>query len=122
MINIYSVSILFSLIFLLAVIDLVRRNKLHERYSLLWIFFAIVVFVISSSNVFIEVLARSLGIIYAPSILFLLGLIYLLIYNLHITTVISQHTDKITRLTQEISLLKKRLGSGDHDTTTDSSN
>lgn len=110
MINIYSLSIIFCSIFLLSVINLVRKNRIHERYSLLWICFAIGVLIISSSKIFIEKLANFLDIKYAPSVLFLLGLVYLLMYCLHITTIVSQHTDRINTLAQELALLKQKLG------------
>lgn len=111
MINIYTLSIAFSIIFLLVVIELVRRERLHERYSLLWIIFALIIVGLSVSRSLIENMAEFLGIKYAPSVLFLLGFLYLLIYSLHITTVLSRHADRIMRLAQEISLLQQKLES-----------
>jgi hypothetical protein len=55
---------------------------------------------------FMEKLAGLLGIKNPPSLLFLFGLLYLIIYNLHITTVVSKQSEKITRLAQEIAILK----------------
>lgn len=107
-INVYSLSILFGIIFLIIVIELVRKNKLQERYSILWIFMSIILLVLSSSPVFINTLAKWLDIKNPPSLLFLFGLVYLLIYNLHITTVVSRQSEKITRLAQEIALLKQQ--------------
>ena len=109
MVNIYTLSIVFSIIFLLVVIELVRRGKLHEKYSLLWIVFALIIVVLSMSRSLIEDIAAVLDIKYAPSVLFLLGFLYLLIYSLHITTVLSRHADRIVRLAQEISLLRQKL-------------
>lgn len=107
-INVYSLSIIFSVAFLITVIELVRKNKLQERYSLLWIFMSIIVLILSVSPVLIEILAKWLDIKNPPSFLFLFGLIYLLIYNLHITTVISKQSEKITKLAQHIALLEEK--------------
>lgn len=109
-INVYTISIIFSVTFLLIVIELVRKNKIQERYSLLWIFMSIVLLILSISPIFINTLARWLGIVNPPSLLFLFGLVYLIIYNVHITTVVSKQSEKITRLSQELALMKYQKG------------
>ncbi|NLP14070.1 MAG: DUF2304 domain-containing protein [Clostridium sp.] len=108
-INIYSLSIVFSILFLLIVIELVRKNKLQERYSLLWIFISIVFLILSSTSVLLDSLAKSLDIKNPPSLLFLLGLIYLIVYSLNTTVVVSKQNERIIRLTQELSLLKQKM-------------
>jgi len=110
LINVYTLSIIFSVTFLFVVIELVRKNKIQERYSLLWIFMSIILLILSSSPFFINTLAKLLYIVNPPSLLFLFGLVYLLIYNLHITVVISKQSEKITRLAQELALLKQYKG------------
>ena len=107
--NVYILSIIFSIIFLLVIVELVRKNRLLEKYSLLWILFGIVFLVLSSTPFFIEKTAQWLGIKYAPSVLFLFGMVYLIIYNLHMTVVFSKHSQNITRLNQEIALLKEKI-------------
>jgi len=107
-INVYTISILFSSIFLIVIIELVRKKKLQERYSLLWILMSAVLLILSSTPAIINTLAEWLNIKNPPSVLFLFGLVYLLVYNLHITTVVSKQSEKITRLTQEIALLKQK--------------
>lgn len=106
LISVYTLSIFFSITFLITVIELVKRGKLQERYSLLWIFMSIILLVLSSTPRFINSLAHWLDIKNPPSLLFLFGMVYLLIYNLHITTVFSKQSEKIIRLTQEIAILK----------------
>lgn len=108
-VNVYSISIAFSITFLFVVIELVRKNKLQERYSLLWIFMSIILLILSSTPKIINFLADWLDIKNPPSFLFLFGLVYLLIYNLHLTTVVSKQAEKLTRLAQEIALLKEEL-------------
>ena len=108
-VNVYSISIAFSITFLIVVIELVRKNKLQERYSLLWIFMSVILLVLSSTPKIINSLADWLDIKNPPSFLFLFGLVYLLIYNLHLTTVVSKQSEKITRLAQEIALLKEKI-------------
>lgn len=106
--NVYIISIIFSVAFLFTVIELIRKNKLQERYSLLWILMAIVLLVLSITPALVDTLAKWLDIKNPPSLLFLFGLVYLIVYNLHITTVVSKQSEKITRLSQEIALLKHK--------------
>jgi hypothetical protein len=112
LVNVYSISIVFSMTFLIVVIELVRKNKLQERYSLLWIFMSIILLILSSTPKIINFLADWLAIKNPPSFLFLFGLVYLLIYNLHLTTVVSRQSERIIKLAQEIALLKEKTEYG----------
>lgn len=108
-INVYSISILFSVLFLIIVIELVRKNKLQERYSLLWILMSLILILLSSTPAIINTFAKWLDIKNPPSLLFLFGMVYLIIYSLNTTTVVSKQSDKIIRLTQEVALLSKKI-------------
>ncbi len=108
-INVYTISIIFSLAFLFTVVELVRKARLQEKYSILWIFMSIVLLLLSSTPTIINKLAKWLDIKNPPSFLFLFGLVYLLVYNLHLTIVVSKQSEKITRLTQEIALIKNKI-------------
>ena len=107
--SVYIFSIIFSIAFLIIIIELVRKNKLLEKYSLLWISFGVILLLLSSTPIFIEKIASAFDIKYAPSVLFLFGMVYLIVYNLNMTVVFSSQSQKITRLNQEIALLKQRL-------------
>lgn len=98
-----------SLSIFLLVIELVRRGRLKERYSLLWIFSAAVMLLFSVSRKLLHLAAASLGIFYPPSLIFLLASIFLIIINVHFSTVISELSEKTKTLTQEIALLKETL-------------
>jgi hypothetical protein len=95
--------------FLLIVVELVRKNKLSEKYSLLWILFGGTILLLSVSPVFIERISMLINIKYAPSVLFIFGLLFLIAYSLQITIVVSNQSKRIIRLTQEITLMKEKL-------------
>jgi len=107
--NIYLVSILFCLFFLGVVIELIRRKKLEERYSILWIVIGFVMLVLSIFPNFLEVVSEMLNVIYAPSLLFFIGYVFALVFILHLTTVVSKLHRQITRLIQEVALLQNKL-------------
>jgi len=94
---------------LFLVLELIRRGRLKERYSLLWLFSGVVMLVLSLSRELLEFIARQVGIFYPPSLLFLVAFIFLLLITLHFSAVISGLSEKNKRLTQEIALLRQAL-------------
>lgn len=96
-----------TLLFL--VLELIRRGRLKERYSLLWLFSGVVLLVLSSSRSLLEYFSRLIGIYYPPSLLFLIAFVFLLLITLHFSAVISGLSEKNKRLTQEIALLRQAV-------------
>lgn len=107
--NVLWFSLLFSVGFIFVILDLVRRQRLKEQYSLLWLLIGLGFLVVSSNTKVLEWMALLLDIKYAPAVLFLLGLIFSFALILHLTVVISRLTDHVLRLTQEITVLKTEL-------------
>ena len=105
---IYFLSILFSLIFVLFVLSLVRRRKLREQYSLMWILLGFVIVLVSLNSGLLNKIATWLGIFYAPSLLFLIALLFCFAYMLHLTLVVSKLSDRVVRLTQELTIYQNR--------------
>ncbi len=103
------VSILLSSSIFILVIWLIREGRLREKYSLLWLCTSIVIIGLSVSRHVLETVAIAVGIYYPPSLLFLLGLLFLLLVNIGYGTSISRLSESNHKLTQEIALLKKAL-------------
>jgi hypothetical protein len=102
-------AVLGSASVLVLVVELIRRGRLKERYSLLWLFAGAVLLILSSSRGLLEFFSRLVGIYYAPSFLFLLAFLFLLLITLHFSVVISGLSEKNKRLAQELALLKQEL-------------
>ncbi|MEC0213246.1 DUF2304 domain-containing protein [Paenibacillus ehimensis] len=105
--SVYILSIVFSLSFLLIILDLVRRQKLKEQYSLLWIIFGITLLILSFNVKLIEYIAALLHIAYAPAMLFLFGLLFCFVFILHLTIVISKLTDRVLKLSQTVAIMEQ---------------
>jgi len=103
------ISIVVSGAIFFAVFELIRRNHLKERYSLIWLGASALLIIFSFERNLLHFAARLLGIYYPPSFLFLLAIAFLLVLLLHFSTVISSLSDNNKRLAQEIGILKKRL-------------
>ncbi|MBI5191210.1 MAG: DUF2304 domain-containing protein [Nitrospirae bacterium] len=91
------------------VLELVRRRRLKEKYSLLWLFTAVVLLVLSLSRGLMERVAGMMGIYYAPSAFFLLAFLFLMLITLQFSVVISKLSERNKILTQEVALLKLKL-------------
>ncbi|MGJ7045382.1 DUF2304 domain-containing protein [Thermoanaerobacterium thermosulfurigenes] len=113
--NVYSFSLIFSILFLIIIIVEIKKGNLLEKYSLFWIFFSVVMIVISANLRFLNLLSRALHIYYAPSVLFLLGLLFIISYCFHLTLIISKQTESIVKLTQEVAILKNMVEKSSRD-------
>lgn len=94
---------------LFLVLELIRRGRLKERYSLLWLFAGAVMLILSLSRGLLDTIAHVVGIFYPPSLLFLVAFVFLLLITLHFSAVISGLSEKNKRLAQEIALLRQEL-------------
>lgn len=102
-------AMLMSGAIVISVIELIRRNRLKEKYSLLWLVSSLVILLFSSSRNTLHAIALSIGILYPPSLLFLLAFLFLIVINIHFSTVISELFQKNKDLTQEVALLKRTV-------------
>ncbi len=98
-------AILTSVATLLFILELVRRRRLKEEYSWLWILTTAGMIALSAWYGLIEWLTRRIGAVTATTTLFLFGLLFLLLISVHFSTVISRLSQQIRRLTQEMAIL-----------------
>ncbi len=98
-----------ALILFVYVVDFVRRGLLKEKYSVLWLASALAILVLALKKRLLDNIAGYLGISYAPSLLFLVAFLFVMLIILHFSVVISIFHDKNKALTQEITLLKNAL-------------
>jgi hypothetical protein len=101
--TVVSGAIVFS------VVELIRRNKLKEKYSLLWLAASLVILFFSVSRKALEAISLLAGIYYPPSFIFLIAFLFLIVINIHFSTVISELYEKNKNLAQEIALLRESL-------------
>lgn len=101
---------LFLSIFLVGfILELVRRRQLKEEYSILWLLVGVLLFIIVVWRSLQDLIAKLVGIVYPPSALFLLGLLFIVVLLLHFSTVISQLSEQNKELAQKIALLENQL-------------
>lgn len=102
-------AILGCLLLVVTLVELVRRNRLKERYSLLWFATAGVLLVFTLKRAWLEDLARFVGIYYPPTALFLMLVFFMLLILVHFSTVISRLLSDKQSLTQSLGILENRV-------------
>ena len=91
------------------VVELIRRGRLKERYSLLWLLAGAVLILFSLSRGLLEYVSHLFGIFYPPSFLFLIAFFFLLLITLHFSVVISGLSEKNKVLAQEVAMLRQAV-------------
>ena len=91
------------------VFELVRRRRLMERYALLWLFASATLLALAVWRNLLEVIARTIGVAYAPSALFVIAFGFILVLLLHFSLVISRLADQNKVLAQRMALLQQQL-------------
>lgn len=107
--SVQIIGIVFSLFLTISVFFLVKARRIQEKYSLIWFFVGVFIFIISAFKGLLEKVSRLIGIYYAPSALFaiLISCSYLLLLNMSITNSTLKKQNK--SLIQEIGLLKMKV-------------
>ncbi len=103
------VSIVVSAILLVTVVELVRRRRLTEEYSFIWIVCAVALLGLSLWRNVLDVAATALGVHYPPAVLLLVLTFFVVIVSLYFSVVVSRHRKHIERLVEEIALLDADL-------------
>ncbi|HEY8939624.1 MAG TPA: DUF2304 domain-containing protein [Cellvibrio sp.] len=102
-------SIIGSTSLIIFILKLIKRKKLKEEYSLLWLGCAITFFLVSLFKPLLELFAQTLGIIYAPAALLLMLIIGAFFILIQFSVVISKLSESNKNLTQEIGILKAEI-------------
>src|SRR5207248_11770559 len=93
---------------LIGVLELVRRRRLQERYALLWLFSTLVLLVLAVWRGFLADVAKTVGIAYPPSALFVIAFGFILVLLLHFSLAVSRLADQNKVLAQRLALLEER--------------
>lgn len=114
--RIQILSIIGSVLLLAFILELLRKRKLREEYSLLWLGGGMLFLVLSLWRDLLTQLSFALGIAYPPAALFLVLIMGAYLMLLHFSLVFSAMSEKTKAMAQEIALLKlelERLREGD---------
>ena len=109
MAKIQVITIFVNFLFLLYIARLIVKGKLREEYAIVWCVATFVLLLFSFWTKGLAILSKLFGV-YEPANLLFTGFIFIiLIYLLHLSVVNSKLQRNMTRLTQELALMKQQL-------------
>jgi len=104
---------LFALIICVLVfiftIELVRRRRLREEYSVLWLLTSLIMFVLVIRYDWLEFLTDMIGARIVTTTLFIGAILFLMLIAVQITIKLSQLSRQVKNLVQENALLRTEI-------------
>ena len=102
-------AIIVGVLFLVMMIDLIRKNRVALKYALLWLFSGLLMILLAIFPKILDRMARLVGIYSPVNALFAVLLCCGLVLMISFSVIMSGNKKAIVRLTQEISLLENRI-------------
>ena len=102
-------TFILSIGLIIVIFELVRRRKLREEYSWLWMLTGAVVFVLAIWRSLLLYITHLIGAALPTSTIFFFGVFFLVLINLYFSVKLSTLTDQLNKITQELALLRDRV-------------
>jgi hypothetical protein len=98
------IAALVAIVFMAFVLDLIRRHRLQERYSVVWFLAGLAMLAGAAFPDLLELVADAMGVRDTNVALFSLLILMLLGLALNFSVIVSRQAEQITRLAQEQAL------------------
>lgn len=98
--------VVFSVLWIIVILNLVRNSKISIKYSMVWIFMSLIILLVGIFPKFMSFVADKVGFLTVSNLVTAILLTLLLIITLVLTMIVTNQRTLITKLIQEISLLK----------------
>lgn len=108
-INLRIFLFIIILVYLLIIINLLRKKSLNLRYSLTWLASALVLMFLIVFPQLVHKFSEIIGIATPVNTVFVIEGIFILLILLSLTTIVSHLNERNRRLVQSVALLEKRI-------------
>ncbi|MCX5909668.1 MAG: DUF2304 domain-containing protein [Deltaproteobacteria bacterium] len=102
-------AIIASILIVLVVVELVRRRKLQEEYSWLWLVTGAFIILLVGWYDLLVFITHLIGAIAPTTTLFIFGLIFLMLISLHYSIQISRLSRQVKNMAQELAILRGQI-------------
>lgn len=96
-----------TVLYIVFILELVRRRQLREKYALLWLGVGVAMVAGLIFRPLIDKLTSLLGI-YGPSAIFLLAIIFLMLVLAHLSWEVSRLEERTRRLAEEMAIIRAK--------------
>jgi hypothetical protein len=101
--------LLVSVLVFVFVVDMVRKRRLKEEYSVLWLATSVIMFILVLRYKWLVALTAFIGAGLPTTTLFLCSIIFLILLSVQFCIKISTLTDQVKNLSQENALIKQDI-------------
>src|SRR6202012_4697042 len=102
------IAAVLAILFMVWILDLIRRDRLQERYSVIWFVFGLALLAGAAFPGLLKVVADAMGVRDTNVALFSILLLLLLGLALNFSVILSRQAAQITRLAQERAIERAR--------------
>jgi len=102
-------TIIFGVLILGAIVELLRRRRLREKYAALWLFTSFVVVALALFPGGLNSVAVFVGVANGASLVLFLAVVFLLIIAMHLSWEVSELEEETRSISEEIALLRMEL-------------
>lgn len=103
------ILILSCIIMLLIFFDMLKKNKLYVKYSIIWLGSIIFILFFSLFPKIIFYISKFIGIVTPANLLFLIGILSLGAIVFSLTVSQSRNSAKVIKLSQEFAILENEM-------------
>lgn len=104
-----SLIFLFGALLFIVIFELVRKKKLREELSLVWLLIGLSFMLSPVADFIIDPLAFKLGISYPPALIFMLLFFFVVAVILYFSVVVSDLKSRNKELSQKIALMEYKI-------------
>ena len=97
------------IIIFVLILDLVRRRRLREEYSWLWLLTSAALFALVIQYSWLELITEAMGAVLPTTTLFIGALVFLMFLSIQFSVRISKLTDQVKNMVQENALLREKI-------------
>lgn len=96
-------------VYLAVILVLMRKGRMSLKYSLIWFLAGVVLFVCAIFPQTIRFFTHLLGVYSETNAVFFIGVCFLVLIVLSLTSIVSGQTERIRKLVQSQAILEKRI-------------
>lgn len=100
-----------GLVLLLAILELLRRRQLREKYAVVWLAVGVLVIPAALFPRFLDSVAHALGIANGVSLALFIGLVFVILVCIHLSWEANRLEEETRTLAEEVALLRLEVRS-----------
>ena len=107
--NNYIIALVGSVLILAAIVELLRRRQLKEKYAVLWLIVGLVLVVFTAFPALLTRISSALGVAVPTNLLFFVAILFLVGVVLHLSWEASRLENETRKLAEDVAILRLDL-------------